>query len=686
MKTCLYLLLLFLALSSFSFSQQIDSEYFEENIEVYFKFYLTDEINLKTLTRIISIDNVTSGEVYAYANEEEYNQFLELGIKHHILQRPGTLIKPEMSDDINKIMDWNTYPTYEAYVSMMNQFAIMNPDICQLIDGGNSTQGRKILFVKISDNVSVREPEPQFFYTSTMHGDETTGYVLMLRLIDSLLTSYGSDEKITDLVNNVEIWINPLANPDGTYHGGNHTVNGATRYNANGYDLNRNFPDPEYGTHANEQPETIIFKTLAEQNNFVLCANFHGGAEVVNYPWDTWTAGYPDYITHPDDIWFQFTSHLYADTAQAFSPSFYMDGFNDGITNGGDWYVIHGGRQDYMNYFMHSREVTIELSNTKLLPASQLPALWEYNKRSLLNYIENTLYGVRGIITDTLGNPIKTLVTVEGHDNMNSEIFSDSVNGNYHRMLSSGNYSITFSAPNYFAKTIDNIIVTDFNTSTADVQLIPDEPIPVELISFAGEGKNKSIILTWVTASEVNNQGFEIQKLNQPLDTLWGEEQKEWVKISFLSGYGTTTEMQIYTFVDDNVFSGSYYYRLKQIDYDGTAEYSNIIEVKVGLLTEFSLEQNYPNPFNPTTKIKFAIPAVEAGHAPSVQLIVYDILGNEVATLVNKDQVAGIYEVEFSAKGGSPSGGDTWNLPSGVYFYQLIAGSFIQTKKMILMR
>ena len=108
--------------------------------------------------------------------------------------------------------------------------------------------------------------------------------------------------------------------------------------------------------------------------------------------------------------------------------------------------------------------------------------------------------------------------------------------------------------------------------------------------------------------------------------------------------------------------------------------------MEVGLLTVFFLEQNYPNPFNPTTKIKFTIPAVEAGHAPSVQLIVYDILGNEVATLVNEDQVAGIYEVEFSAKGGSPSGGDAWNLPSGVYFYQLIAGRFIQTKKMILMR
>ena len=667
MKAYLYLLLLFLVLPSFSFSQQIDSEYFEENIEVYFKFDLTDEINLKTLTRIISIDNVTSGQVYAYANEEEYDQFLKLGIKHNILQRPGTLIQPEMSDDINNIMDWNTYPTYETYVSMMNQFAIMNPDICQLIDGGNSAEGRKILLLKISDNVSVREPEPQFFYTSTMHGDETTGYVLMLRLIDSLLTSYGSDDKITNLVNNVEIWINPLANPDGTYHGGNHTVNGATRYNANGYDLNRNFPDPEYGSHANEQPETIIFKTLAEQNNFVLCANFHGGAEVVNYPWDTWTAGYPDYITHPDDNWYQFTSHLYADTAQAFSPSFYMDGFDDGITNGGEWYVIHGGRQDYLNYFMYSREVTIELSNTKLLPASQLPAYWEYNKRSLLNYIENTLYGVRGIITDTLGNPIKTLVTVKEHDDMNSEIFSDSVSGNYHRMLSAGTYSFTFSAPNHFAKTIDNIIVTDFNASVVDVQLIPDEPIPVELISFVGEGKNNSIVLTWITATETNNQGFEIER----------GDGSEFKKIGTMQGHGTTTETQIYTFVDKNVVSGSYYYRLTQIDYDGTAEYSNIVEVEVTQAVEYSLSRNYPNPFNPVTNVSYRLPLKS-----QVQLVVYNVLGEKVKQLVNGEKEAGSYSVEFNATG----------LPSGIYFYRLQvyapgrAGEYINTKKMILFK
>jgi hypothetical protein len=126
-----------------------------------------------------------------------------------------------------------------------------------------------------------------------------------------------------------------------------------------------------------------------KQINPTLAANFHSGAEVVNYPWDTWTNGYPDYVSHPDEDWYQFISHRYADTCQAHSPSNYMNGFDDGTTNGGAWYVIHGGRQDYMNWFMKSREVTIEISDTKLLPASLLPAHWEYNKRSFLNYIES---------------------------------------------------------------------------------------------------------------------------------------------------------------------------------------------------------------------------------------------------------------------------------------------------------
>ncbi len=565
---------------------------------------------------------------------------------------------------MDKINDWNVYPTYDGYVNMMMQFAANYPSICKLIDAGNTVQGRKILLIKISDNVNVREAEPQFLYTSTMHGDETTGYVLMLRLIDSLLTSYGTNPRITNIVNNAEIWINPNANPDGTYHGGNGTVYGATRYNANGYDLNRNFPDPVNGVHPNQQQETAVFRALAEQNNFVLCANFHGGTEVVNYPWDTWTNGFPDYVSHADEEWYEFISHLYADTCQAYSPSNYMNGYDDGITNGGAWYVIHGGRQDYMNWFMNSREVTIEISDTKLIPASQLPAHWEYNKRSFLNYIESIFYGVRGIVIDTAGYPLNALVKILNYDTLHSEIRTDSVNGNYHRMLASGTYSFQFSADGFYPQTITNVLVNNFQTTILDVELIPDF-IPVELIFFTSELNGNSIFLEWQTATETNNSGFEVER--SQMSKVKG--QMEWEQIGFVNGNGTTTEPMSYSFVDKNVHAGFYKYRLKQIDFNGSFKYSDAIEIEVEALVEFSLEQNYPNPFNPSTVIKYSVPA-----DGNVSLKVYDVLGNEVSSIVNEFKQAGTFDVTF----------DGSNLSSGIYYYRFTSGELTLTKKLML--
>jgi hypothetical protein len=668
MKYSFSLLLALLVLSSkFNYPQQLDPDYFQNNIEVFFSFVTSSRDLVQELTNIISIDNVEGTTVYAYANEDEYNEFLSYNLAHTILPKPGELIIPEMSDQLDEIADWNVYPTYDAYVSMMMQFAANYPSICKLIDAGNTVQGRKILIVKISDNVNVREAEPQFLYTSTMHGDETTGYILMLRLIDSLLTSYGTNPRITNMINNAEIWINPNANPDGTYHGGNNTVNGATRYNANGYDLNRNFPDPIYGVHPNQQQETAVFRNLAEQNNFVLCANFHGGTEVINYPWDTWTNGYPDYVSHADENWYQFISHLYADTCQANAPSNYMNGYDDGITNGGAWYVIHGGRQDYMNWFMKSREVTIEISDIHLLPPSQLPAHWEYNKRSFLNYIESIFYGVRGLVTDTLDHPLSATVKVLNHDTLNSTIQTDSINGNYHRMLAPGVYSFQFTAEGHYPKTINNVVVNNFQTTVLNVQLIPNL-IPVELIAFNADVVKNNVKLNWKTITETNNMGFEVERAPSKSPPK-GETFGEWESIGFVSGLGTTTELHSYSFIDLNVFPGFYQYRLKQIDFDGSFTYSDIIEVEVESPLEFLLEQNYPNPFNPSTNIKYSVPA-----DGNVSLKVYDILGKEVSTLVDEFKQAGTFDVTF----------DGSSLSSGVYYYRLTSGEMTTTKKLML--
>ena len=144
-----------------------------------------------------------------------------------------------------------------------------------------------------------------------------------------------------------------------------------------------------------------------------------------------------------------------------------------------------------------------------------------------------------------------------------------------------------------------------------------------------------------------------------------------WDKVGFVNGNGTTTETQSYSFVDENLVSGKYQYRLKQIDFDGTFEYSNEVEVIVSVPEKFELSQNYPNPFNPNTRIQYAITSNQF-----VSLKVYDILGNEVETLVNENKPTGNYEINFNAS----------ELASGIYFYKIQAGNFIKTKKMILLK
>ena len=301
--------------------------YFSEKGEVYFSFLISSPDELKILTRIISLDNVKENMVYAYANREEFETFLKLNYAYAILPHPGDLLadsclRPAGSGE-GPLSLWNYYPTYQEYIGFMNGFATNNPEICKLVSIGYSIQGRELLAVKISDQVNLNEAEPEFFYTSSIHGDETTGYVTMLHLIDYLLTNYGSDPRITNIVNTTEIFINPLANPDGTYWGGNNSVNGARRYNANNVDLNRNYPDPEDGPHPDGnswQTETIAFMELADSNNFSMAANFHGGEEVFNYPWDTWAK------LAADDTWWQFVGHEYVDTVHVYSPSTYFSG------------------------------------------------------------------------------------------------------------------------------------------------------------------------------------------------------------------------------------------------------------------------------------------------------------------------------------------------------------------------
>ncbi len=480
MRKVLILFITFL-LSNFIFGQidELNSaqQMLKERGEVYFKFKLSEneleKSDLLVLTNIISIDNVRDNIVTAYANAKEFDRFIDLNVDFEVLTPPSMIYKSilENASSPRNTDAWDYYPSYGEYIDMMNQFAIDYPNLCEVVSIGQSTNDRELLFIHINNNLGVAQNEPEFMYTATMHGDEVVGYVLMLRYIDYLLQNYGTNPEITNLVDNIDIWINPLANPDGTYAGGNNSVYGATRANANYVDLNRNYADPEDGPHpdGNEyQVETLAFMDFAEENNFIMSCNMHGGAEVVNYPWDTWAQ------LAADDDWWVYVSREYADTVHVHSPSGYMSSFNNGITNGYAWYSISGGRQDYMNYFHNCREMTLELSNDKMPPQNQLPDFWEYNYRSLLNYMEQSLYGFSGIVTNAQsGNPVLATVFIDNHDIDNSEVYTQLPVGNYHRPVKTGTYDVTFSAFGCYDKTISNVEIVDGVNLELNVELIP---------------------------------------------------------------------------------------------------------------------------------------------------------------------------------------------------------------------
>lgn len=197
--------------------------------------------------------------------------------------------------------------------------------------------------------------------------------------------------------------------------------------------------------------------------------------------------------------------------------------------------------------------------------------------------------------------------------------------------------------------------------------------IPVELISFTASISDNKIKLDWFTATETNNSGFEIQR---------SKNGSDYQTIVFIGGHGTTTNRNVYSYIDESADYGVYYYRLKQIDFDGTVEYSNFVSIDLGLPKTFELEQNYPNPFNPNTKISWKSPV-----SGWQTLKIYDVLGNEIATLVDEYREAGKYETEFNTTSGK------LHLVSGVYFYKLSllntveqTKNFSETRKMLLLK
>jgi carboxypeptidase D len=343
-------------------------------------------------------------------------------------------------------------PGYHHYDDLKQLLQGLEEDyshIARVFSIGTSVEQRDIVGIRItSDIANGGKNKPQFKYVGNMHGDEVVGREMLIFLIQELLSSYESSERISKLINSTDIFIIPSMNPDGFEDG--------KRTNSHWIDLNRNFPDLRFSGREVKPPQAEVRGIMdwILSKHFVLSANLHGGSVVANYPWDGSTRDFSgvEERTEEDSL-FRDLALTYSLAHQTMSSS---REFPNGITNGAHWYVLFGGMQDWNYIQAGCMELTLELSNTKYPSASTLPTYWNQNKEALIRYIERVHSGVRGIITDEEGNPIPATIRA----NQLPIKKSDPEEGDYYRLLMPGTYSITVSSPGFETQTKSVVIET----------------------------------------------------------------------------------------------------------------------------------------------------------------------------------------------------------------------------------
>jgi hypothetical protein len=421
------------------------------------------------IAKRVSIDSVNQDFIRAWLTPSEYEWVKNQGWSVRWIP-PSPEDYWATAEKIQKTVTYpvSSYPTYAELVTALQDLAAAYPNLSRLESIGKSYENRDLLFMKITDHPDVEEDEPEFKYIAAMHGNETLGVVMTLNLIELLLREYGSDDRITQLVNETEIWIMPLMNPDG------YSRSPRVRDNAQGYDLNRNFPDrvddPD-NTPDGRPIEIQAMMSFAANHSTVMSANFHTGSLVVNYPYDN--SFNNDIELDPD--WFSPDDDVFVENSLTYSmnnpPMYASPFFENGITNGISWYVISGGMQDWNYVWPGCFEVTIEISNTFSPSVSQLSTYWNNNRESMLSYMERVHTGVRGVISDSRsGIPLPATAEVEGRDR---PVFTDPDVGDYHRLLLPGTYTLTFSAAGHEPQTITGVEVLDGTATRLDMALDP---------------------------------------------------------------------------------------------------------------------------------------------------------------------------------------------------------------------
>ena len=425
--TCLILLLFFLAALS------VGSAGANAGAFRYARIDLTDPQDLATLYELnVTITSRSENQIQVFVSDQEFQALEAMGFAIESLPSPA--------DENVK-----AYPAYAAIAEELEATAAANPDVTHLFSLGRTASERELLVLKISDQADISEPEPAFLLEFNIHGDEKIAAEVALCLIRELMDSYPNDPGTRRIIEENELFIVPVLNPDG------YATN--RRTNARGIDLNRNFGWWWEGTGFSPASEIEVqqIMQLAFDENFLFGISFHAGAELVNYPFDSTP------MRAPDDADYQFLSSVYGDTA----------GYP--ITNGYDWYRASGISEESYYGSNGTLAVIVEISTMKSPPASQVPSYCARNVSAIRQWIDAGASRVHGTITDALtGQPVPARIyPLHG----GWPVWSDPLSGDFHRFAQPGVVSLRIEANGYETHLEENVLVQADGSPPVDIKL-----------------------------------------------------------------------------------------------------------------------------------------------------------------------------------------------------------------------
>lgn len=433
--------------------------------EVYFSFTGNYSAHFEEIDRAIYVDRIDNGVVYAYAaTKEQFQKFLEFDLVYQVEINPGELYTFECSDYQNfrtsHVID--KYPTYEGYQNILRQFESEYPDLCKVVEIGKSVKNRTVLGLVITGKNTI--PKPRVLWLGAIHGDELTGTMCSFKMFQFLMEKYkAGDARVKRIVDSTEIWTVPFENLDGTYYGGNNTVSGARRTNANGFDLNRSFDcPPGIKKQGQEQQETRNIYSLFKQKRFSIGTDSHGGIECYIYPWCCQSKQHPQ-----RPIYREMGKFLVEKT---------VGGISSGIGNAMETvgYLAKGCQADYMDYYGNMIGWTFEMSSRKLIPESQFTKYWNKYREMMLCFYELAFTGIQGVITDSATHKgiDNVEVTIGGETEVNLKRYSYN-GGYYNRIINAGTYDVTFSHKDYHSRTIKGVKAESLKRTMLSVRLQP---------------------------------------------------------------------------------------------------------------------------------------------------------------------------------------------------------------------